>query len=318
MGTNIGLKKDDEVSYADIEPLIANKTVEGTKLHIEFQLVGSDDIIESSAPIRRGRDTKSKTVSRVKRTAAMQARMATSRVMRRALGSGMIGRTANIGFNTASRDAIQNTQNSKKDVENACVEAFLKVKDYFVLDESTGNWGQAPTPPPPRKMSPFEDQATNSPIVDPHDQSVFARMLAELANADGHIAPEEQAFFSSVIPPGGASLQELLAGDPVSRIECEMVTEGVKETIYMFAWAISLSDMDIDPIEKELLMEYADTFGFPDYRRDELVQNAKFHILEQAIDPDIPRNELFDLADKIELPRDDAERCKVAYIRREG
>ena len=123
MSKNIGPKqKEAEVTYADIEPLIANKTIEGSRLHIEFQLIGSDEIIESSAPIRRGRDTKSKTVARVKRTAAMQARMATSRVMRRALGSGMVGRTANIGFNTASRDAIRNTQNSKKEVEAAAEE----------------------------------------------------------------------------------------------------------------------------------------------------------------------------------------------------
>ena len=106
--------------------------------------------------------------------------------------------------------------------------------------------------------------------------------------------------------------------DPVSKVEAEEVTQGVKATIYMMAWVIALIDLEMDPVEEELLMEYADVFGLPDNRREELIKFAKFYVMEQNIDPDEPREDLFQVADKIKLNHDDAERCRIAYKRRVG
>ena len=142
----------------------------------------------------------------------------------------------------------------------------------------------------------------------PHDKNVFARVLAELAYADGTVSKDEAEFFKNIIPPDQPSLDRLAKSDPVSKVEAEEVTQLVKATIYMVAWVIALIDLNLDPVEEELLMEYSDVFGIQPARREELIKHAKYFVIEQNIDPDEPRDELFAIADKIKLNHDDAER----------
>ncbi|MEM7040066.1 MAG: hypothetical protein AAF570_24050, partial [Bacteroidota bacterium] len=196
--------------------------------------------------------------------------------------------------------------------------AFERVQEHFHYDEEAGEWGKPLAAPPPPPKSPFEEQISSNPVADPHDKNIFARVMAELAYADGHIAPEEAELFKDIIPPDQPSLDQLAKADPVSQIEAEEVTNGVKGTIYMFAWVIALIDLDLDPVEEELLMEYADVFELNENRREELIKMAKYFVLEKNIDPDIPREDLFALAEKVKLGQDDAERCRIQYKRRVG
>lgn len=308
-----------EITYSLIEPLIVSQNVDGTKVICEFALPGSQEVVESFGGIKKGKDMASKVTSRVKRSAASQMRMMGSRMIRGVTGSNMVGRTATVAFNTASSEAVRtNLAYDKKDLERAILEAFNRVKDHFHYNEQKGQWGEPPIPPPPVQKSPFQEQMESAPIGNTYDYEIFARILTELAFSDGTISAEEKEFFTSFIPDEVGPMERLIQGDPVSRIECEEVTEKVKETIYQFAWAISLVDFDLDPMEEELLAEYADMFKIADYRSQELILNAKYEVLERAIDPDISRQELFELADKINMTRDDAERCRIGIKKRMG
>lgn len=314
------MAKPQSYTYEQIEPLIVSEEVEGRNVFLEFALPGSDEIFETKANIKRAKDVGSKVKGRVTRMAANQARRATSRVVRGALGGGMLGRTGGMAFNMAAREGVKSTQNgvSNKEIKEATVKAFLNVAGNFAYDPDTGEWFKATDPPPPPPKSPFEEQVNAHPIVDPHDKSVFARVMAELAYADGSIAKEESEFFTDIIPPDQPTLDKLAKADPVSRIEAQEVTQGVKATIYMMAWVIAGIDLDIDPVEEELLAEYADVFELAEPRREELTRFAKYFVLEQNIDTDIPREELFELAAKIKLSNDEAERCRIAFKRRMG
>jgi hypothetical protein len=301
-----------------IEPLIVHVDNDGRNVVVEFGLPGSQEVFESKAAIKMGDGIGSKVKRNVATVATSQARMLATRAIRGAVGTGIVGRLASTAVTTASQGVRPGQGPSEEEVQNAIVAAFLRVKNNFFYDPETGEWGKPLVAPPPPPKSPFEEQITAYPIADPHDKNVFARVIAELAYADGSISKEEAELFKSVIPPDQPSLDRLAKADPVSKVEAEEVTQGVKATIFMFAWVIALIDLSLDPIEEELLMEYADVFALPDNRREDLIKYAKYYVLEQNIDPDEPREDLFAIADKIKLQHEDAERGRIAYKRRMG
>ena len=314
------MAKKNKYTIEQIEPLIISQEQEQRKLFMEFGLPGAgpDEIYEVQHTIKRARDAGSRIKERMTRTGVMYARRGAVRAVRRGIGGGIAGRMVGQTMNQASREVRPEQNASQKEVNQAVIEAFEKVAKYFHWDEASETWGKPGIPPPPPPKSPFEEQLAANPIADPHDKNIFARVMAELAYADGHIAPEEAEFFKEIIPPDQPNLDVLAKADPVSTIEAQEVTEGVKGTIYMFAWVIALIDLDLDGVEEELLMEYADVFKLTDASRQELTKHAKYFVLEKNIDPDIPRDELFQIATKIGLSNDDAERCRIAYKRRVG
>lgn len=312
------MAKKGKYTLEQIEPLIVTQELEDRKLYIEFGLPDSDEIYDVNHTVKKARDAGSRIKDRMTRTGVMYARRGAVRAVRRGIGGGIAGRMVGQTMNQASREVKPGQGPTQKEIDIAIVEAFDKVSKYFEWNESTQEWGKPGIPPPPPPKSPFEEQVAANPIADPHDKNIFARVMAELAYADGHIAPEEAEFFKEIIPPDQPSLDVLAKSDPVSTIEAQEVTEGVKGTIYMFAWVIALIDLDLDSVEEELLMEYADVFKLSDAVRNELTKHAKYFVLEKNIDPDIPRDELFQIAGKIGLSNDDAERCRIAFKRRVG
>lgn len=312
------MAKKQEFTYEMIEPLIVFQETDGRNVFVEFALPGTTEIFESKASIRKGQDVGSKVKRRVAQVAKSQARMVATRAIRGAVGGGFIGRVSTTAFQTASQEVKPGEGPTEGEIQAAIVDAFMRVKDNFGYDEASGQWGKPLIAPPPPPKSPFEEQMNSHPIADPHDKNVFGRILAELAYADGTVSKEEAEFFKNIIPPDQPSIDKLAKADPVSKVEAEEVTALVKATIYMVAWVIALIDLELNPIEEELLMEYADVFGLPDLRREELIKHAKFFVIEQNIDPDEPRDELFAIADKIKLNHDDAERARIAYKRRVG
>lgn len=308
-----------DINYERISSLVVHQEVQGSQVLVEFQ-VPNGEVIESRATIRRDNSIGSSVMRNVKRTAANSARSSLTRIVRGILGGGFFGRLGSQTVSTVSREYTSGSHQSapsQKEIENAVVDAFKRVQRYFNLEGGSGAIGRSNTPVTPRQLSAFEQLAQNNPVRDAHDQRVLSRVLAEVANADGSISPEEEEFFKAIMP-AGANVRELANGEPVSKVEAQMVSAGVKETIYLFAWAISLSDFDRNANEGRILNNLAETFGIGAGRRDELILVAKKHILEQAIDANTSRDELFELADQLGLDRDEAERTKIEEMRRNG
>ncbi len=312
------MAKDRDLTYEKIEPLIVYQEVEDRNVFCEFALPGTNEVFESKATIQQGKDVGSKVKKRVAQVAKNQVRRTATRAIRGALGNNMLGRTGSIAFQTAAREVKPGQGPNEEQIKKAVLTAFGRVKENFYFDEESGEWTKPPIAPPPPPKSPFEEQIASNPISDPHDKNIFARVMAELAYADGVISPEEAELFKVIIPHDQPSLDRLAKADPVSKIEAQEVTTGVKGTIYMFAWVIALIDLELDSVEEELLMEYSDVFELQEARREELIKFAKFYVLEQNIDPDEAREDLFSTADKIKLSHDDAERARIAYKRRVG
>lgn len=315
-----------DITYNLIKPLIVDVEVQGQRVFVEFQQPDSGNFIEAQAPIRRSNSVGSAIGRSVKRTAIQQARSSITRMVGSLFGSGFLGRTARAATSTAASE-YSRSQNqsanapSQDEIDEAVVMAFKSVRNQFHYDEATKTWGKPKAGAPAaasREKTAFELQIERNPIADRHDRKVFARILADLASADGIIQEEEVNFFQSLVPVDAGSIHDIIASEPVSKVDCEMVKDGVRDTIYMFSWAIVMVDYEIHPKEVEMMGRYADMLGISDAKRAELQGFARVHMLEQALTPDISREELFELADSLNMNHDDAERAKIAWLRRVG
>ena len=317
-----------EITYELIEPLIIRTDIKGSRMLCEFQVPESDDTVESSASIRRENTVKSQASRIIKRNLTNQLRRSASRALRSALGGGMLGRTGTTIFNSVTREQARDFMQSFTDEEKqaAILEAFSKVSEYFHFDEQEYMWvkpigggmGDHSRKKKPEFLSEFELQLKNHPVSDPFEQEVLARLLVEVAAADGSISEDEKEFLQRMIPANFGTIDEIMVMDPLSDVECEEVSLKVRETIYMLAWVISLLDMELDVRERDLLMQYGDIFGFDTNTKMKVIMAAKHYALENVITPSVSREELFANADKIQLSQREAEKCLINMKRRNG
>lgn len=313
-----------QITYDLIEPLIVSSDVEGRTMVCAFGLPGSDEVFEADAPIRQERTVGSQVKRQLSRGLVNEVRRSASRMLRGLLGGGFVSRAASQTVNTASRSASQDLVSgpSKSDKQNAIVAAFKKVQSNFSYDAVNRQWTKpsaAIADAPDRKdlVSPFQAQLNANPVRSGFERDVLARVLAHMAYADGELAGEELDFFKESIPASLGTVEELGKRDPVSAIEAEEIPEGVRESIYMLAWTIAAIDMDVDDAEVALVQEYGGKFGIKADRGSELEKLAKSYVLEGYLQPDLTREELFELSGKIGLSNDDAERAKIAWMKRQ-
>lgn len=319
---NLTKRSKMDITYNLIKPLIVDVEVQGSRVFVEFQQPDTGNFVTAQASIRQSHSVGSAIERSVKRTAVQQARTSITRMVGSLFGGGFLGRTARAATSTAASEYARNQSQqanapTEKEIEEAVVAAFKTVKNQFHFDGGKGEWGKV-TAAVAREKTPFETQIDRHPIVDRHDRKVFTRILADLASADGIIQDEEVEFFQQLVPADAGSIHDIIASEAVSKVDCEMVKEGVRETIYMFSWAIVMADYEIHPLEVEMMTKYCDMLAISAARKTELEQIAKIHMLEQALNPDITREDLFELADSVQLNHDDAERAKIAWIRRQG
>lgn len=312
-----------EITYDLIEPLVLSAEVDGRQVHCQFALPGSDEVFESSSTVQKERSMGSNVKRAVTRNLANEVRRTASRLLRSVFGGGFLGRTASQTVSQASREGTRGLQNSvsKSEKQAAVVAAFRKVSNKFSYDAGNGGWRKPSAAlaeaAPITEVAPFTKQLQDSPVRTGFERDILARMLARIAYADGELASEELEFFKDSIPSSMGTIEELNAKDDISSIEAEEVDSGVRETIYMLAWSISAIDMDVDDSEVALLHKYRDTFGIAADRASELEKLGKVNVLEGYLSEDISRDELFQMAGKIGLNNNDAERAKISWMKRQ-
>ena len=326
-------------SYTDIQKYLVNHEISGKQIHCEFQ-TSNGEIYEATAPIKMSKSIGNKVQQEVARVAKQQARRQTNRLIRSALGGtmGRIGsRVARGALSDMGSGGSQGSYTAS-DKEDAIVKAFQKVSRHFESKRSTerikierpergerrerrerpergerrgrdrsdrrGGGGQSR-----RSDSDYQNQISDAPISNPFEQELLARFLVALASADGRITADEREFLSEVIPSKFGTIEDLQGKDAISRIEAEELDADIRETVLVLGWSMALADYDLDSSEIRLLS----TYGISDHRKEELATMAKKECLENAITAETSREELFNLADGIDLDRDNAERCMISY-----
>jgi uncharacterized tellurite resistance protein B-like protein len=300
-----------EITYASIEPLILDTKIEGSKMICQFQPEGSDKVVESTVSIRRERTVKSQVTKTVRRNAINQFRRTAVGLLRSIFGGGVVTRVASQTITTTARNSDVGNGYTETEKQTAIVAAFKKVAKQFYYDSTKEVWTS------PKNLSGFEKQLQSNPVKERYDKEILARLLAEMANADGEITQEEKDFLHSIIGSEFGSIDDLLEQE-LSPMECEEVEDGINGTIYMLAWTMALIDNDLDGEEIQKLNEYGQMFGLDDAQIQDFSLKAKFYVLENVIKAGGSKEDLFKAAEGIRATRREAEKCLIQYKKRNG
>ena len=301
-----------ETTYEKIEPLIADYQIEGHQIVCRFRIPGSDDTVESKAPIRRIDSTKSKIIKTVKSSAIREARGFAFRLMRQVLGTGTVGR---IGHSAVSSAMSASTSGSSgwtsEEKEAAILAAFENVSDEFAFDPESGQWKRAGEP------SEFKAHLLRHPITDKYERDLLTRMMVQMAAADGDLSAAEKEALQNQMGISAMEIDELeLVAHPVLVVEFEKLSAPSKATMYLLLYAIALTDAQLTATEKEQLDRFARMMELEGEQLQHLQTMARENILTQAIRAGRSLDELRLLGEQIDAPREEVDRTWVSDRRR--
>lgn len=298
-----------EVTYQSIKPYILEEKLEKSKMLCKFQI--ENEVFDAVGTIRmkakKGSDRVKTTVTN---TAVGRARSMVLGILRRAVGGGFAGTVVSMAGNEAIRQQTDGIRYSAKDKEGAVIAAFESIMVELTLDG--GKWRLA------TEYSEFEKIIKRSPLTNAYDKKILARMLVEMAKADGNIAKEEKDFFDGFLTTETGNLGSLMRAPSISVVECEEVSEAAKENIFMITAAVALADDEFADEEKLKLDEYAQMFGFRDIKTVELTKYAQDYTIEAAVKArgKMSRDEIYTFADKIGMDKGEAERAAIRLEKR--
>jgi tellurite resistance protein len=301
-----------EITYESIKPLILEERLEGSTMHCKFKVEG--EVFEAKNAVRvDSTNTGNKIKSMVRLNLISRMRSSLMRVIRSAVGGGVAGNTAAMVGNEVVRSKTSGTNYSASDKKNAVVEAFDRISFNFYYDEESSSWKIA------RRLSEFERRIKANPVTLPYDKKTLARLLIEMAKADGQIAQEEKEFFQEFLDDDTGSFAELMRAATLSRVELEEVSREAKENVFMITVAVALADKEFDQSEEDKLVEYADMMGIDERQKDELIKMAQDYTIESAIQlsGEMTRDEIYSFADRIGMAREEAERAQIRFEKRQ-
>ncbi|WMX14341.1 TerB family tellurite resistance protein [Aureispira sp. CCB-E] len=298
-----------EITYESIKPYILEEKVDGSKVLCKFQV--ENQVFDSVAHIKTSTaDGTARVKKMVTNTALGRLRSSVLRVLRKAVGGGFAGTAVSMAGNEMLRQGTDGLKVSKKDKEAAVVRAFEKIMVELTLER--GKWRLA------TEFSEFEKLIKRNPLTKAYDKKILARMLVEMARADGTIEAEEKAFFDDFLNKETGTLGELMRAPSISMVECEEVSEEARENVFMIVAAVALTDNEFADEEQLKLDEYSQMFEFSEKKHEELLRYAQDYTIEAYIraNGQMSRDEIYAFADKIGMERGEAERTQIRLEKR--
>jgi tellurite resistance protein len=311
--------------YETIQPLIAHAEQQGSTMRVVFRCPVSGYETEAGAGLRQSSSMGSRMAGSVKRSLMWSVRSAIASAVRSAFGHGIVGNVVA----GASREAVQAGEEklrySEADQRDAIERAFQSVSDRFVWNAQQGRYVAAQAGG--EVSTGFMRQLGDAPATTRYDRLVSARMLIEIASADGQLGQDEHMFVSGFITPDLGSVEELWRAPRLSAAELAETSEGpVRDTMLILAWAVAWTDERLAPEEEARLREYATALAVPAARVAELQGHVRTYLLDQALarayaggrlDP-AAHAEAMEFARRLGLDATTAERTDIRFRKRNG
>jgi hypothetical protein len=182
----------------------------------------------------------------------------------------------------ATAEWLENRKLEDAAIQDAVVDAFRRVQSQFAWQQKERRFVSLETSTD--LQTDFWRLVSAHPVTDPWDLIVLSRMIVEMAAANGIIDPAERDFFYAFVTPGSGTLEELLRGPSLATADLHRTTPAVRESMFAIAAAVACSDQRFELVEDHQLLAYAAGMGIDRERVDDLVRQAKHHILDQAIE----------------------------------
>ena len=315
------------LTYDNISPLIVDLQTQGRTVNVVFQCPESGERVNARHYFRQTNSTTSRMSQTAQRSLMYSVQRSLSGLIRGILGGGVLGRAAGDMARQGVYEAQRQRSNSLsgKEQKQAVVEAFRTVQSKFSWNAPQGRWLSAKAIQ--ETLSPFQMQITNAPVQHKYDQKVLARMLVEVAMADGILAQEESDWLREFLHPNLGSIETISRSPKLTRQEFNTVSKGpVRQTMFMLSWTLALADEDFDQAEKDLLVNFASQLGLSSQQIQASCHAARGYIVDQALenmfswgghDP-YTRQKLFDLAKNIGMSQEEALTAEAQFQRRRG
>jgi uncharacterized tellurite resistance protein B-like protein len=251
-------------------------------MRVSFRCPVQGTEVSASAPLRKDDSLGSRVADRTKRRIGWGMKSALASTVRRAVGYGMAGSVASSAVYGATEGVGNNQSFSEAEQQAAIVQAFESVRSQFAWDAANNRFisAEAAGATQPELTRHLEA----APVVAPYDRGVLARMMAEIAAADGNLEADERNFFSYFITPDMGSLDEIVQRPPLSAAELAESSAGpVRETMLMLCWSLALSDGEVEAEEAARLAQLAEGLAIPKPRADELKGYAQAYLVDSSL-----------------------------------
>ncbi|MFT4976551.1 MAG: tellurite resistance protein [Myxococcota bacterium] len=316
-------------THDNIAPLVADLQESGRSVRVTFRCPVSGQSVQSSHSVSRDASSSSQMMNTAKRSMMYGLQSAVSQTIRSVFGYNMVGRVAGDvtrqAMYSATRSATNQNTLSSSEKQQAVVDAFQKVARQFVWDEGRGHWISSKAAQ--ELMSPFEQQLANHPVTHGYDRTILARMLVEIARADGRLSNDESGWLNEFIGPDLGTLGELTSRPPLSDPELGEVSRGdVRVTMLMVAWTMAIVDENFDRSEQQVLQRLSSGLRMSNPQIQAARDAAQGYILDQALERMFTwgghdahsRTELFALAERLGMSQQEAQVAEARYQRRKG
>ena len=318
-----------EITQDNVQPLIADVQASGRRVSVQFRCPASGRVVPAQHTM--GAKAPNRMAQTAQRSVMYEVRRAVGPMLRGIFGNNMMGRMAGQMADSAMRNATMGVTGtgrqtlSNAEQQEAVLEAFRSVAGQFVWDGQNGRWIAAAAARD--LMSPFELEIADGPIESNYDKQVLARMLVEIAAADGTLVESERAFMTEFLTPDVGSVETLMERPPLTRAELGSATRGaVRGTLLMLGWVMALSDEDFDPAEANKLEHFATGLGLVESQALAMREAGQGFLMDQALERMFTwgghdahaREQMYALAAKLGMSRDAAEEAEARYQRRKN
>lgn len=298
-----------KVTYESIKPHILEERLDGGKMFCKFQI--ENQTFEAMGSIKTvNKKGAARITNQIKNTAIGRMRTMVMGVLRRAVGGGFAATVTSMAGNEVIRQQTEGVRYSAKEKESGTIKAFESILSEITYEG--GKWRLA------KEFSEFEKIIRRSPLNKAYDKKILARMLVEMAKADGNVSKEEKDFFNEFLNDDTGNLGSLMRAPSVSVVECEEISSDAKENVFMLTAAVALTDDEFSDEERLKLDDYAQMLGFSDHKKDQLLRYAQDYTIESVVKArgNMNRDEIYEFADKIGMDRSEAERAAIKLEKR--
>jgi tellurite resistance protein len=314
-----------QITYDMIEPLIASSNESGSSMQVVFRCPVAGQTVEARGHLQATKTMGGRAADSAKRSVVYSLRTALSRSIRRAFGYGIAGQVVSDVARGSTSSSASQASYSDSDRKQAMVRAFESVSNQFVWDSANNRYIGAQSAG--QVMTDFMQQLETASVTAPYDQGVLARMLTEIACADGTVADEERMFLASFIPAQVGTVDSLAKMQRLSPAELAETVQGTsRETMYMLTWAVALTDEELAPQEEARIAEFATGLGVAPERAAELRRFAQVYLVDHSLGRAYPggqrdqetHDEVMAMAQRIGLDATEAERVDIRFRKRYG
>ncbi len=140
------------------------------------------------------------------------------------------------------------------------VRAFLSISSHFGWDENTESWFALQSSV--RKEYGFEKILREGKPENDVEKEFFSKVLLLVAGADETLKEIEKLFLFDFVFPVPHDISEIALPDGISKEECESIKRfEFKKAAILCAWAIALTDRELDRREADFIMKLGIDLG---------------------------------------------------------